>query len=258
MISELRDNLWSDKKYYERISKVDNLSHPGFILAKKYCQEARQILDVGCGDGSKLSQLGNEKTTRTGCELGEAGIAQGKSKFKNIKFVQLTDEKLPFADGSFDHVASFFVLEHVENPENVISEMIRVLDESGLLILLIPNYGSPNRSSPNFVGNRLVKLIGGFTGDFMNQGVGSWHRVQPRSESMNNFEMDLDTTIEPYLGSLVLSLKAAKMNVIVKNSYWEMELPKASVLQRLLRMLAGLHLYPFINWGPHAFVVAKK
>lgn len=51
-------------------------------------------------------------------------------------------EKLPFADNSFDLVASFYTLEHVRNVEKVIKEAVRVLKPGGNLFFEIPNYGS--------------------------------------------------------------------------------------------------------------------
>lgn len=53
-----------------------------------------------------------------------------------------TGEAIPFPDDSFDLVYSSNVLEHVGNPEAVLDEALRVLKPGGLLLVVVPNYGS--------------------------------------------------------------------------------------------------------------------
>lgn len=51
-------------------------------------------------------------------------------------------EDLPFPDASFDLVISSNVLEHVDNPQKVIDESVRVLKPGGHIVIVVPNYGS--------------------------------------------------------------------------------------------------------------------
>jgi len=47
--------------------------------------------------------------------------------------------KLPFADGVFDRVNFFEVIEHVEQPVAVLKEIYRVLNSAGVLCVSTPN-----------------------------------------------------------------------------------------------------------------------
>lgn len=47
-------------------------------------------------------------------------------------------EELPYPDNSFDTVLSIQVLEHVEDPYAVLSEMLRVLRPGGFLVVMVP------------------------------------------------------------------------------------------------------------------------
>lgn len=51
-------------------------------------------------------------------------------------------ENIPFADEEFDIVYSTNVLEHVDSPEKVLSEAIRVCRPGGVIQIVAPNYGS--------------------------------------------------------------------------------------------------------------------
>lgn len=66
-----------------------------------------------------------------------------------------------------------------------------------------------------------------------------------------DFESDFDTTVEPYLGSVVKYLQNLGMKILEKNSFWEMEKSDAKIIQKIFR-------YFFKDWGPHLFVVAQK
>jgi len=225
--------IWSDKRYYREIARKETFDHPGFLRAVELCRDAKKILDVGCGDGSKLKKLGNKNTKQFGCDVSPLT--------KTFGYDVIYGERLPYENDSFDKVVSFFVLEHTNNPLILLDEMARVLDKDGLLILLAPNFGAPNRASPNFVGSRLLKL-------FFNP---IWHKVVPNNLSMDKFESDLDTTLEPFLADVVNYLKSIGLQIIEKNSFWEMEMKNARPIQKIFR-------YLFSDWGPHLFIVAKK
>jgi SAM-dependent methyltransferase len=56
-----------------------------------------------------------------------------------VRFLQAACERLPFADGSFDLVTAFEVIEHVERWQEMLTEALRVLKSSGVLMVSTPN-----------------------------------------------------------------------------------------------------------------------
>lgn len=58
-----------------------------------------------------------------------------------LEFVAAIGESLPFANGSFDGVIVTQVLEHVEYPERVLQEIVRVLRPNGSVLIGVPGYG---------------------------------------------------------------------------------------------------------------------
>ncbi len=97
------------------------------------------ILDVGCGPGYFLREARRwfPKSSITGIDsefalLDWVGI-------EDATLVQGTAERLPFPEQTFDVVACLQVLEHVENPDNAISEIRRVLKPGGYACIATPN-----------------------------------------------------------------------------------------------------------------------
>lgn len=257
MAANLKKNIWESDQYYQTINTLEDFSHPGFKEAQQYSKLSHKILDVGCGDGSKLSRLGNDSSIRFGAEISKTAIELGKKKYPDIKFTLLNSACLPYKSNFFDLVTSFFVLEHTDDPEKLILEMIRVTKVGGLIILLAPNFGAPNRASPNGSSSRLQKLLSGFIKDFVPPQRLNWQTVTPQIHSIKEFRPDLDTTIEPYLGSL-LPIAKKYGEVRQASSFWSMELPAATLLQKFFRILGEAGIYPFKYWGPHLFLILKK
>jgi len=95
-----------------------------------------KVLDLGCGDGDysvKLENLGHEVIA---ADLDEERFRyKGKIEYKKCDVTK----NLPFEDNSFDYCLLLEVIEHLENPYSVISEINRVLKTEGKLVLSTPN-----------------------------------------------------------------------------------------------------------------------
>ncbi len=107
----------------------------------------KRILDIGAGKGGFMIQALDEGIEIFGLEKNEQNIKIAKQKMaeKNYdqnRIIQGLVETLPWKDNSFDFVNASEVLEHVENPDKMLTEMQRVLKTDGQAYLSIPNrYG---------------------------------------------------------------------------------------------------------------------
>jgi 2-polyprenyl-6-hydroxyphenyl methylase/3-demethylubiquinone-9 3-methyltransferase len=97
---------------------------------------ASSVLDVGCGAGFLTNALAKEKFVVSGLDLSPESLetAQRHDSTGTVRYRSGNAYCLPYSDGSFDVVTSMDFLEHVDNPDLVISEITRVLKPDGLFL----------------------------------------------------------------------------------------------------------------------------
>lgn len=103
--------------------------------------EGKRILDVGCGDGALTYLISKNGGYVTGVDLSEEAINFAKEKTKqcgNIKFIKASAYDLPFESKSFDYVISSDAIEHLRDPEKMLSEMKRVYNGVGKVVITTP------------------------------------------------------------------------------------------------------------------------
>jgi SAM-dependent methyltransferase len=111
--------------------------------------DVKRILVVGCGTGAELFYLlGRSDIDVRGIEPSDAAIeiCNLKAEAKGMQSGFVTKEsleQLSFADGSFDLIICFTVLEHVANVDKALQEMERVLAPGGNALVLLPDYRFP-------------------------------------------------------------------------------------------------------------------
>jgi len=100
----------------------------------------KEIVDVGCGTGAILKQLGNPEKN-VGIDLAPEAISFCRQRgLNNVR--QGDIRALPFADASFDAVICSSVLYHqwVNDVEGAVREMHRVLRPGGALLINVPAF----------------------------------------------------------------------------------------------------------------------
>jgi len=93
-----------------------------------------KVLDVGCGIGDFL----NYHPHSVGVDINPSMINFCKESGHEVYLMK--SNKLPFASGEFDSVIMDNVLEHLYQPEELLSEIHRVLSPNGRLVIGVPGY----------------------------------------------------------------------------------------------------------------------
>lgn len=133
---------------FQRIWHTNKLKNV-LAMIKLASFKPKKILDVGCASGWFLSEVSRAfpKASCHGVDLYKEAISYGSKRYKKLHLKQADAHILPFDDSVFDTIICCEVLEHVENPKQVLKEIRRVMTSDGSLVVEIDS------------GNFLFKLV---------------------------------------------------------------------------------------------------
>ncbi len=125
----------TERLYYDRSNWLDGTSQFAALIRKRLRTEFR-ILDLGAGSG-KAGPVNFQGEARIVIGVDPNSYIKGNSKIDH-GVIGLA-EHLPFRTDSFDLVVSDWVVEHLAQPEEVISEVFRVVKSGGAFVLRTGN-----------------------------------------------------------------------------------------------------------------------
>jgi SAM-dependent methyltransferase len=102
-----------------------------------------RVLEIGCGVGRYLEKLAELAPEVVGLEYDLERAVQAAHRLDHARVVNAANERLPFADATFDAVLSNEVIEHVADDSVSAAEMVRVLRPGGRIVLFCPNRWYP-------------------------------------------------------------------------------------------------------------------
>lgn len=113
---------------------------------KKLKNNPKTILDIATGTGDfAISAAKYTQAQITGIDISEGMLNIGKRKIiqkklkTRIKLKKADSEKLPFKDNSFDAITVGFGVRNFENLDKGLSEIYRVLNTYGSIVILEPS-----------------------------------------------------------------------------------------------------------------------
>ena len=131
-------------KYHQIASSIDEKSH---------------VLDVGCGEGQLGCILHLKKCKVDGLDINIDRVNDQMKFYQNIFLSDIREFKIE--NKGYNHVVFSDMLEHTENPEDILKNSSKLLRPNGKLVISIPNVG--------YFINRLGLLFGNW--DYTEEGI---------------------------------------------------------------------------------------
>jgi len=117
---------------------IENIK-PDHEIIKSFIKDGSTVLDLGCGDGSLLHSLIEEKGVRgIGVDMHAEGVDESMRKGLSVLQLDLNKGLSSFKDKSFDYVVLNMTLQAMYDTLLVVKEMVRVGKKA---IVGFPNFG---------------------------------------------------------------------------------------------------------------------
>jgi SAM-dependent methyltransferase len=108
---------------------------------RRYFPAAKNLLEIGCGTGFVLSGISKTlpELTLFGSEVFSAGLSIATIRLPGVDLFQMDARRIPFRE-EFDVIGAFDVLEHINEDEEVLSQMYRATRKRGGILITVPQH----------------------------------------------------------------------------------------------------------------------
>ncbi len=143
-----------DAEFYTKLYARLNIRHypreghprAEFRLAARHVGEGERVLDVGCGFGAFRHEVRHARYTGLDPHFsGEPG--------SDWAHIETLDDHLKDHAGAYDVCTAFQVLEHVDNPVRMLTNMVSAVRPGGRVIIGVPHVPAAHTRIPNYLIN---------------------------------------------------------------------------------------------------------
>lgn len=140
--------MYSEQELEEYYTNVFSESTPSHLWFEKVRNTLRwkkdgTILDLGCWEGAQLEHFVKAGWKCTGLELNKKAAAKSQAKGIEVLRVSIKEFFTRYVGQTWDVINVAYVLEHIPQPVDFLSQIEKHLKPTGILIVEVPNEFNP-------------------------------------------------------------------------------------------------------------------
>ena len=140
------ENTWSSPPRFRLPSRLWIGVADMQAILRAHVKPGMSVLEIGCAPGKTLAWVDKRLRARVaGLDYSERGLAYTRELFRRLAIDgDLRREDVfatTFPPGSFDVVYSCGVIEHFEDPREIVRRHVMLAKPGGTALITIPNYG---------------------------------------------------------------------------------------------------------------------
>jgi len=204
---EYYDREWEIKLRRPEYATFERRWRSRWDFARRNIRRGSRVLDAACGDGV----LGKFLIEESDCEVHGLDISDYALKLARERGVlaeccDISSERFPHSDNSFDVVTLLCCLEHVLDPIHTMSEAHRVVRQGGHIIVTLPN--------AVYFWNRVWFLFGRISNDLLHINPGEGMHIQ-----FYNFKDEFEKRVLSQIKGLSTEVKKPDLKNPLKYSF---------------------------------------
>jgi len=137
---KMKEGMLTNHHYEEFFTSFFDLSKEDY--------NNKTVLDIGCGPRGSLEWASNAKR-RVGLDPLADKYLKMEGRNHDMEYIQSGAEKMPFDTGYFDVVTSLNSLDHVDDLQECINEIKRVVASGGLFLMISDIHSYPTLAEPS-------------------------------------------------------------------------------------------------------------
>jgi SAM-dependent methyltransferase len=128
----------NNEAYAEHLAAWDPKLYAKYADTLRPDEPGARVLDVGCGVGQVIARLNEAGFEAHGVDVSQPNIERASKVCGRCQIYN--GKTLPFPDNHFAAAGALNVLEHVDEPEAFVRELVRVVKPAGRIVLSSPNF----------------------------------------------------------------------------------------------------------------------
>jgi ubiquinone/menaquinone biosynthesis C-methylase UbiE len=140
MAFDYEKSIWGHGNASLRLSSPTSFRLRQSLQSLSDLKPGAKVLELGCGAGQFIREIKKIRPELDcyGCDISQHAITIAKQANDGVTYDLSTENRSTYSDNFFDAVLIYDVLEHVENPNLILSEVNRVLKNGGVFYSFVP------------------------------------------------------------------------------------------------------------------------